>query len=130
MNLINSKLNRTVLVALLILLLIFAFYLGRTQATKIDNTKVVELEKSKEDLQNTIKTLSKDAKTIEELGFYFPTPQESKDCITTYPIKIKIEKGEQKYYSKKHKSYTKVKADLCGQSVEIVERVKSISEAN
>ena len=75
MNLINSKLNRTVLVALLILLLIFAFYLGRTQATKIDNTKVVELEKSKEDLQNTIKTLSKDAKTIEELGFYFPTPQ-------------------------------------------------------
>ena len=126
MVIVNNTVNKILLTSAVILLVGFSFSLGRSQATKVREDNSSQYTTKIEELNKTIASMSKDAKTIEEFGFYFPTYEEAPTCTEEYPVKIKVTKGEYKYYPTTHKIYKKVKGDICAASELIAKRIKNI----
>jgi hypothetical protein len=126
MVIVNNTVNKILLLSAVILSIGFSFALGKSQASKIREDNSSQYTAKIEELNKTVASLSKDAKNIEEFGFYFPTYEEAPTCIPKFPIKIKVTKGEYKYYPIKHKLYNKVKGDICTVSEEMAKKIKNI----
>lgn len=129
MVIVNNTVNKILLTSAVILTVGFSFTLGKSQASKIREDNSSQYTSKIEELNKTIASLSKDAKSIEEFGFYFPSYEEAPTCIPEYPIKIKVTKGEYKYYPKNHKLYNKVKGDICTVSELMAKKIKNIKLA-
>jgi hypothetical protein len=125
MVIVNNAVNKILLASAIILAIGFSFTLGKSQATKIREDNSSQYTSKIEELNKTIASLSKDAKNIEEFGFYFPNYEEAPTCTDKYPIKIKVTKGEYKYYPVNHKLYKKVKGDICAVSEEMAKKIKN-----
>ncbi len=129
MVIVNNTINKILLSSAVILVIGFSFSLGKSQASKVREDNSSQYTSKIEELNKTIESLSKDAKNIEDFGFYFPTYEEAPTCTPQYPIKIKVTKGEYKYYPKNHKLYSKVKGDICTVSEIMAKKIKGIKLA-
>jgi hypothetical protein len=107
-----NKVNNLVSIVLVVLSIGLAYFVGTTQAKPIknDNTKLTE---EINNLKEVINVTKKNKLIFQDTGLYIPSLEESQDCIEQFPIKVKLEKGDNKYYSKTNKQYQKAKADLC-----------------
>lgn len=108
-------------------MIILSFFVGLTQSKpgKIDNTKELDKIKSLEsELIKSTKTIS----NIDDLGIHLPTLEESENCIPSHLIKVKLEKGSNKYYTKENKLYTRIKADMCLKDDSILTKFTSIKK--
>ncbi len=108
----NNSINKVASTVLILLAIVLSFFVGTTQSkpVKIDNTKSEEEIKS---LKGVISEIKKDKTHFNDIGLYVPSLEEAPNCIDQFPIKVKMDKGDNKYYTSTNKVYPKVKADLC-----------------
>ncbi|MGL4758662.1 MAG: hypothetical protein ACRCXZ_04965 [Patescibacteria group bacterium] len=109
---INKTPNSIAKYFIVFILLILSFFVGYTQ-NRPKTIDISKYEKRTEELEKSIIILSKDYKKIEDLGLYIPNPDDSEICKETHPIKVKLEKGVNKYYLPENKNYKRTKADIC-----------------
>jgi hypothetical protein len=108
----NTQANQIVTVVLIILSIVLSYFVGTTQAKnpKPDTTKFTQ---EIESLKEVVAVAKKNKLIFQDVGIYIPSLEESQNCIPQFPIKVKLEKGDNKYYLQSNKQYQKAKADLC-----------------
>jgi hypothetical protein len=116
----------TLKVIMVLILVIGSFLLGKSQTTRIDVKKEQTQYNQIQEQKEVIAILAKKATTFEELGLKFikdEDDKQTKECPEEFPIKIKLDKQDPRFYSQSNKSFKKVNPDMCGKSKTLLEAI-------